>query len=94
MGNFKNNKGLVTNSLIAKGGQQVKGDVFQFDNWETLINARRGMINEMPWAFYSFHTGHWLNGHQLGHQVTIGTTLITFYSEAKFQQSPYEFFEI
>lgn len=91
LGNFENNKALVTNSLIAKGGQQVKGDVFLFDNWNTLINARRRMRDEMPWAFYSCHTFL----HTFHQKVTtIETTLITFYSEVKFQQIPYAFFEI
>ncbi|XP_031617433.1 uncharacterized protein LOC116337192 [Contarinia nasturtii] len=95
--NFKYRKDLVTSSLIANGGQQVSGEVFQFDDWPTLFNARDRMISEMPWAFYSSYPGILqLNGHQFGQEVTISTTLIMFYAEDqdKLQQFPYEFFKI
>lgn len=93
-GNFEQNKVLITNSLLSKGAQQVKGDVFHFSKWEILNDACSAMRFEIPWAFYSNYNPIIINGYQLGQEITIESTVIAFYSESKLQQIPYEFFRV
>lgn len=99
LGHFETNKATVYRNLSQFGGVQVKGNVFKFDDWRIVYEARDGMLSAIPWAFYSApNVVVTANQIQLSQQPTIQTIAITQFSEppsrSNFMIQDYELFKI